>query len=115
MTQVTIPTIDLAQFPTVVATSGITVLDFTAAWCGPCRTIKPVLAALADEYKVRVVMIDCDAEPILAEQFGVRSMPTVVLLRDGVEVGRAVGARPRAFFAGMLDRALSGDVAIAGP
>ncbi len=42
-------------------------------------------------------------------------MPTVILLRDGREVGRVVGARPRAFFAGMLDRALAGDVAIAGP
>jgi thioredoxin 1 len=115
MTQVTIPTVDTAQFPAVAASPGITVLDFTAAWCGPCRTIKPVLAALADEYKVRVVMIDCDADPILAQQYNVRSMPTVVLLRDGKEVGRVVGARPRAFFAGMLDRALAGDVAIAGP
>ena len=50
-----------------------------------------------------------------AQQFGVRSMPTVVLWRDGREVGRFVGARPRAFVAGMIERALAGDVAIASP
>ena len=59
--------------------------------------------------------VGLDAEPALAEQFGVRAMPTVVLLRDGREVGRVVGSRPRAFVAGMLDRALAGDAAIAGP
>ncbi|HZJ71253.1 MAG TPA: thioredoxin family protein, partial [Planctomycetota bacterium] len=65
--------------------------------------------------RVRFLAVDVDAEPALAEQFGVRAMPTVVLLRDGREVGRVVGSRPRAFVAGMLDRALAGDVAIAAP
>jgi len=95
----------------------ITVLDFTAAWCGPCRTIAPILAALEQEYRgqIEVVAIDVDAEPDRAQAFGVRSMPTVVLVRGGREVGRVVGARSRAFFAGVIDRALDGDVAIASP
>jgi thioredoxin 1 len=95
----------------------ITVLDFTAAWCGPCRTIAPILAALETEYRgqIEVVAIDVDAEPDRAQAFGVRSMPTVVLIRAGREVGRVIGARSRAFFAGMIDRALAGDVAIASP
>lgn len=70
---------------------------------------------LSSGRRVRFTAVDVDAEPALAERFGVRAMPTVVLLRDGREVGRVVGSRPRAFVAGMLDRALAGEVAIAAP
>jgi thioredoxin len=94
---------------------GITVLELTAAWCGPCRTIAPVLASLSAEYRANLVVVDVDEDPATAQHYDVRAMPTVILLRDGREVGRVVGARPRAFFAGMLDRAVAGDVAIAGP
>ena len=95
----------------------ITVLDFTAAWCAPCRAMTPLLDSLATEYgsRLRVQAIDVDHEPALAQQYGVRSMPTLVLLRDGREVGRVIGLRPRKFIAGMIDRALAGDVAIAAP
>jgi len=98
-----------------LSTPGLTLIDFTAAWCGPCRQLAPVLEAVAASKNIRVVEIDVDHEQLLAQQFGVRSMPTVVLWRDGREVGRFVGARPRAFVAGMVDRALAGDVAIAAP
>ncbi|HEY5926193.1 MAG TPA: thioredoxin family protein [Kofleriaceae bacterium] len=96
---------------------GITLIDFSAKWCGPCKVMEPVMAALAQEYagRVRVVEIDVDEEQLLAQQYNVRSMPTFVLVRDGAEVGRVVGSRPRAFIAGMLDRALAGDHAIASP
>jgi thioredoxin-like negative regulator of GroEL len=62
-----------------------------------------------------MVAVDCNDQIALAERYNVRSMPTLVLLRDGREVGRVVGSRPRAFIAGVLDRALGGDVAIAAP
>ncbi|HEY4176445.1 MAG TPA: thioredoxin family protein [Kofleriaceae bacterium] len=91
------------------------ILDFTAAWCGPCKQLKPVLTALSTEYKADLVEIDVDVDPTQAQLYNVRAMPTVVLLRDGKEVGRFVGARNRAFVSGMLDRALNGDVAIASP
>jgi thioredoxin 1 len=96
---------------------GVTLIDFTAKWCGPCKVMEPVMHALEKEYagRARVVAIDVDDEQLLAQQFNVRSMPTFVLVRDGVEVGRVVGSRPRAFIAGMLDRALNGDRAIASP
>lgn len=96
---------------------GITLIDFTAKWCGPCKVMEPVMHALAKEYagRVKVVAIDVDEEQLLTQQFNVRSMPTFVLVRDGVEVGRTIGSRPRAFIAGMLDRALAGDRAIASP
>jgi len=92
-------------------------LDFTARWCGPCKTMSAVLAAVGAEYagRVRITEIDVDDDRARTEQFGVRAMPTLVVLRDGREVGRVVGARPRAFVAGVLDRALAGDVAITGP
>ena len=95
----------------------ITLIDFTAAWCGPCRTLTPILAQLETEYagRVEVVAIDVDAQPDVAQQYSIRSMPTVVLIRAGNEVGRVVGTRSRAFFAGVIDRALAGDVAIASP
>jgi thioredoxin 1 len=112
-----LPAVDLAGFPRVQATPGVTVLDFGAERCPPCRAMEPVLLAIADEYKGRahVASIDCDREPSLAARYNVRAMPTLVFLRDGREVGRVVGARSRAFVIGMLDRALRGDTSIAGP
>lgn len=110
-----LPSIDVAAWTTLAGQPGVTLLDFTAAWCGPCRTIAPILEGLARDYRIRAVAVDVDHEPLLAQQFLVKSMPTVVLWRDGREVGRVVGARPRAYFAGMIERALAGDQAIASP
>ena len=79
--------------------------------------MEPTLASIAKEYgdRVRIVPVDVDEQQAMAQQFNVRSMPTFVLVRDGREVGRAVGSRPRAHLVGMIDRALAGDVAIASP
>jgi thioredoxin 1 len=76
-----------------------------------------VLASLATEYagRVQLTSIDVDVDPITAQRFDVRSMPTYVVLRDGREVGRIVGSRPRAFVAGVLDRVIGGDVAVTAP
>jgi thioredoxin 1 len=95
----------------------VTLIDFTARWCPPCRMIDKVLHALADEYRgrVQIVAVDVNDEPVLAEQFSVRAMPTMVIRRGAHEVGRIVGSRPRAFVAGVLDRALAGEVAITAP
>ncbi len=95
----------------------IQLLDFTATYCPPCKALQPVLAALATEYgpRLEIVEINTEEDPEKAQQFGVRATPTLVLVRDGIEVGRVVGARNRAFLAGMLDRALAGDRAIASP
>jgi thioredoxin len=112
-----LPMLDLSSFTTLAALPGVTAIDFTAAWCAPCKVMDPILAALATEYRgrVRIAALDVNQEPVVAERYNVRSMPTLVILRDGKEVGRVVGSRPRAFVAGVLDRALHGDVAIAAP
>ncbi len=79
--------------------------------------MQPILEALGTEYRGRAdfAAVDVDAEPAIAQRYDVRSLPTLVLLRDGREVGRIVGARQRTFVAGVLDRALAGDTAIAAP
>jgi thioredoxin 1 len=113
----TLLTLDVPDAPAFVTAAGVALLDFTATHCGPCRAMLPVLEALWGEYAghVRFAAVDVDRSPELAERYRVRSTPTFVVLRDGREVGRIVGSRPRAFVAGVLDRALAGDNAIAAP
>jgi len=105
----TIPTVDDARFASEVLASDRPVLvDFTAAWCPPCRVMKPVLAALADERDdVRIVQLDVDADQRTAADYGVLSMPTFILFRDGAEVLRLVGARPKGRLAAELEAALA--------
>jgi len=92
-----IPTVTDDAFAAEVLESERPVLvDFTAAWCPPCRVMKPVLAELAAEREdLRIVELDVDAEQRTAAEYGVLSMPTFILFRDGREVQRLVGARPR--------------------
>ena len=98
MPQTLIPSVTDARFASDVLESEQPVLvDFTAAWCPPCKALAPILDELADEYagSLRVVKVDVDENPSTARRFDVRSMPTLVLLRDGAEVKRLIGARPK--------------------
>jgi thioredoxin 1 len=71
-------------------------VDFTAAWCPPCRVMKPILAELADEQpELKVVQLDTDADQRTAADYGVLSMPTFLLFRDGQVVQRLIGSRPK--------------------
>jgi thioredoxin 1 len=108
--------VDGAALRTVLAGGGVTLIDFTAAWCAPCKRLAPILDELRGAYGGRagIVAVDVDAEPAVAQAFRVTSMPTMVLVRDGREVGRLVGLRRREVVAGAIDRALAGGVAITG-
>jgi thioredoxin 2 len=89
---------DQANFADETAASVPVVVDYWAAWCGPCRMISPVLEQLAEEHAghLKVVKVDVDANPELAARAGAQSIPLLVVLRDGQERDRIVGALPRA-------------------
>ena len=94
----TIPHLTLDTFPST--NEGVTLLDFYATWCGPCRALAPTLEALQDDFAregVRIAKVDVDDQAELAARFGVTSIPTLIVLHEGVEVRRHVGAaRPDA-------------------
>jgi thioredoxin 2 len=85
------------DFERSVLQSGVPVLvDFYADWCAPCRMLAPILdrLAAAGQGRVLVAKVDTDASPEVAGRYGIRSIPTVILFRDGVEAERSVGIEP---------------------
>ncbi|ADG61997.1 thioredoxin [Moraxella catarrhalis] len=98
-----------ASFDTdVVNSDGLVLVDFWAAWCGPCKAIAPVLEELAEDYqgRVKIVKVDVDANPQSAARFGIRSIPTLFVFKNGERVETVVGGRPKSEFAALLDKHL---------
>jgi thioredoxin 2 len=88
---------DDRSFEEVVETSKVpVVVDLWAPWCGPCRTVSPLLVELAGQYagRMKLVKVNVDESPSVQARFGVQGIPTFVLLDGGREIGRLVGAHP---------------------
>jgi thioredoxin 2 len=106
-----------ATFSAEVERSPLPVLvDMWAPWCGPCRTIAPVLEQLAGEMagRIRIAKMNVDENPETSQRFNVRNIPTMLVLKDGREVDRIVGAYPKTEIVARLEKAVA-SVAAAQP
>ena len=89
-------TVTKDNFATVTAENSLVLLDFWAVWCGPCKMIAPLLTQIAEEREDVVIgKVDVDSEMELAMQFGISSIPTLVVIRNGAPAAKAVGYMPR--------------------
>ena len=96
-----------ADFDQAVA-NGVTLVDFWATWCGPCRMVGPIVEQIAGEYKgkANICKVDVDQEQALAMRFNVMSIPTLIVFKDGQPVERIVGAVPKQHLTAALDKAI---------
>lgn len=94
---------------TVTEAKGIQVVDFWAQWCGPCKMIAPIIDQLATEYegKVTIGKLDVDANPEVSFKYGVRSIPTILIIKDGEVVEKHVGAATKSALEAKINAHLS--------
>ena len=85
------------NFDEIISSNAKVLVDFYADWCGPCKMVGPLVAQIADEHDdVAVVKVNVDDEMDLAEKFGVASIPTIILFKDGKEAKKNIGAMSKA-------------------
>jgi len=99
-----------SEFQELVLKSETPVLvDFWADWCAPCKMIAPIVEELAEEYDGQIVFakVDVDSSPLTAAEYGIRSIPTLLVFKDGSPVDQVVGAVPKAVLKQRLDSVLA--------
>ncbi len=95
-------------FRNSVRQQGVTLVDFGATWCPPCKVLKPILDELSGDYgeKISVLEIDCDESPHVASEYGIMSMPTVLVFHNGEPVEKLIGLRPKSAYENLLSKYL---------
>nr|WGH12840.1 Thioredoxin [Echinothamnion sp.] len=90
----------------VIKASKIVLVDFGAPWCGPCRMIAPIINEIAKEYEniIKVVKINTDANASIAAEYGIRSIPTLMIFKNGIKVDTVIGAVPRSTLLNTLNK-----------
>lgn len=101
--------ITIENFKDVMTTDKPVLLDFWASWCTPCMMVAPSIEKLSEKYEGSAVIgkVNIDEQRALAEQFGIMSIPTVYVIKNGKVVGSAVGVRPQKYYEDILDKAIA--------
>jgi thioredoxin 1 len=92
----------------VIKSDKLVVIDFWAQWCGPCRQITPIIEELASEYENKALIgkVDVDGNAEITSKFGIRNIPTVVFIKNGVQVEKLVGVQTKSKFVEVIEKNL---------
>lgn len=98
--------VDDTTFRESIREQGVTLVKFGAPWCPPCKSLLPILDELEHEYgeQLSILKVNCDESPAVAAEYGVMSMPTVIVFHNGEPVEKLVGLRPKGVYQAMIAR-----------
>nr|ARW64127.1 thioredoxin [Chondria sp. (in: red algae)] len=93
----------------VIQCKSVVLVDFGAVWCGPCSMIEPIINEIAQEYRdiIKVVKVDTDSNPTIATEYSIRSIPTVMIFKNGLRVDTVVGAVPKSTLINIIHKYIS--------
>ena len=93
----------------VISSEKLTVVDFWAEWCGPCRMVGPVVEQIAQSYsdKIKVVKLNVDENQEIAMKYGIQSIPSLLIFKNGKEIKRTIGAAPKDTYVKFINEAIS--------
>ena len=83
------------NFKELISSPKLTIVDFWADWCGPCKKVAPILEEISQEFGLTVAKLDVDANPIMAGEYKVVSIPTMILFENGIPMKTIIGAKPK--------------------
>jgi len=99
---------DETEFDSLLSSESLLVVDCTATWCGPCKLVAPLMDKLAEDYgdRIKVFKLDLDSNKSVAKRFGIRSIPAVMVFKQGEVMETLIGVRPYEEFKAAVDRQL---------